>query len=402
MFLAAGPYFQRRFQSSKSLLNNFQAAEQSVATITNLASMLVLTKLQANASYPRRIVTSLLINIVAFALLSFSTKRFLHTTAGEYFAFIMIIVTLSSLAAGFMQNGCFAFAAGFNRSEYMQAILAGQAVAGVLPPIAQIVSVLSASDHNDGADEESSSSALAYFLIAVGVSLITLLAFYFLARSQNINLGVQSRDMMPVLNEDIEEEPVAIGREQEDSKKSVPLLYLAHKLLYPSAAIFLNFAITMLFPVFTQEIVSVNPDRSRLFQKAAFIPLAFLVWNTGDLLGRLVPLVPRLNLASKPKVLLVLSILRTAWVPLYLLCNIQSPKGPAAVSGNARSDMFYLLAVQLPFGFTNGYVGSCCMMGAGAFVDEGEKEAAAGLMSLMLVAGLSFGSLASFLVGNIA
>jgi len=395
MFLAAGPYLQSRFYTSKPLLNNFQATEQSVSTIANLGCMIVLAKLQANASYPRRIVTSLIINVGAFSMLSLSTKAFLHTSAGEYFAFVMIIVFVSSVATGYMQNGAFAFAAGFNRPEYIQAILTGQAVAGVLPPVAQIASVLSAAAKNDGSYGGSSNSAFAYFLIAVGVSLITLLAFFLLMRRQTVSLGGQSRNF--IQDGDEEEEPVL---NTDVPKASVPLLRLARKLFYPSAAVFLNFAVTMLFPVFTQEIVSVDPARSRLFQKAAFIPLAFLVWNAGDLLGRLVPLSPRLSLASRPKILLALSILRAIWIPLYLLCNIQSAEGPVVLLANTRSDTFYLLAVQFPFGLTNGYVGSCSMMGAGGFVDEDEKEAAGGFMGLMLVAGLAVGSLASFFVGN--
>lgn len=43
MFLAAGPYFQHRFQGSQIISDNFQAAEISVSTITNLGSMLIST-----------------------------------------------------------------------------------------------------------------------------------------------------------------------------------------------------------------------------------------------------------------------------------------------------------------------------------------------------------------------
>lgn len=112
------------------------------------------------------------------------------------------------------------------------------------------------------------------------------------------------------------------------------------------------------------------------------------------------PIYPRLTIASKPKILLVLSILRAGWIPLYLLCNIQRSEGPATLAAKVRSDLFYLLLVQLPFGLTNGYVGSCCMMGANVLVADGEKEAAGGFMGLMLVSGLTVGSLASFFIGN--
>ena len=81
---------------------------------------------------------------------------------------------------------------------------------------------------------------------------------------------------------------------------------------------------------------------------------------------------------------------RIVWIGLYELCNI---RGKGAV---VASDFFYLVVVQLLFGLTNGYVGSSCMIGAALYVDDEEKEAAGGFMSLCLVFGLTIGSLASF------
>ena len=96
MFLAAAPYFQRRFESNDWILRNFQSAELSVSTVASLGSMVVLTKLQARASYPKRIVASLGINIGAFALLALSTRLFLGVSAGVYFAFMMAVVSFRS------------------------------------------------------------------------------------------------------------------------------------------------------------------------------------------------------------------------------------------------------------------------------------------------------------------
>ena len=72
------------------------------------------------------------------------------------------------------------------------------------------------------------------------------------------------------------------------------------------------------------------------------------------------------------------------------LCNI---RGKGAI---VESDFFYLVVVQMLFGLSNGYLGSTCMIGAGQWVEPDEREAAGGFMGLCLVAGLAFGSLASF------
>ena len=83
------------------------------------------------------------------------------------------------------------------------------------------------------------------------------------------------------------------------------------------------------------------------------------------------------------------------FIPLYLLCNIKD-RG-AVVS----SDFFYLIIIQFLYGLTNGYVGSECMMGAGEWVEAEEREAAGGFMGLMLVGGLTTGSLLSFALGDV-
>ena len=388
MLLAAGPYFQSRFASSDRLLDNFQASELAVSSITNLGSMLVLTNMQARASYPRRIVMSLLINLLAFALLALSTWFALGVSATAYFAFLIFIVFVTSLAAGLCQNGVFAFVSGFGQPRYTQAIMTGQGVAGVLPCIAQIVSVLSVTKSlpDEPSDDGSSTpvpgtAAFAYFLTATVICASTLVAFFYLRRRHNAKSAAAHSDMTS-----------SVGSLEQPKRNKVPLTVLLSKLRWLAAAVFLTFAVTMMFPVYTQRILSVNAtdSSSRIFETPSFVPLAFLFWNAGDLLGRLLPAVPRLSLIHRPKLIFVLSIARVGFIPLYHLCNI---RGQGAV---VDSDVFYLVVVQLLFGMSNGYLGSMCMMGAAEWVEPEEREASGGFMGLCLVAGLAVGSLISF------
>jgi len=409
MFLAAGPYFQSRFQSSPWITTHFQSAELSISTIANLGSMLVLTKLQANASYPRRIIASLLINLVAFTLLAISTR--IRTSAEAYFGFLMLMVFAASLATGLCQNGVFAYVAGFGREEYTQGIMTGQAVAGVLPPIVQVASVLSIPLQKAGekaaTPEESWKSAFAYFLTATGISAVTLVAFfYLLARHRHSPHTFRQRsktasaiDSPSPFPEDTPPADLLSSPDTSDERTSVPLSTLFSKLRYLAAAVFLTFAITMVFPVFTQETLSVHspstsPPPPRILHPSAFIPLAFLLWNIGDLVGRLLTALPALRLTSRPRLLFAMSVARVVWIPLYLLCNI---RGRGAV---VASDAFYLVVVQLLFGVSNGYLGSTCMMGAAEWVEPQEREAAGGFMGLCLVGGLTVGSLLSFFVAG--
>lgn len=394
MFLAAGPYFQHRFRGNDWIFKNFQASEVSASSITNLTSMLILTRLQANASYPKRIISALFINMAVFTLLAISTS--IRASAGEYFGFLLVMMFAASLATGLCQNGIFAYVSGFGQPKYTQGIMTGQAIAGVLPCIAQIVSVLSvdASEREpkepppeeppNGPPPVRSTAALAYFLAATVIALATLLAFFLLV----------ARNRQP---QNTLDNPTGDLQDDASDKKSIPLLVLFRKLFWLASGVFITFGVTMMFPVFTQIIVSVRApeEQSPLMRPPSFIPLAFLFWNGGDLIGRLITAIPSLSLVKRPRVVFALAVSRIAFVGLYHLCNI---RGEGAV---VQSDLFYLVIVQLLFGLTNGYLGSTCMIGANEWVESEEREAAGGFMGLCLVAGLAVGSLLSFSVADV-
>jgi solute carrier family 29 (equilibrative nucleoside transporter), member 1/2/3 len=408
MFLAAAPYFAHRFRSNAWLLKHFQSAEVSVSCFMNLTSMIALSKLQKNASYPRRIIMSLSIYMICFVFLSISTL--FHTSAGVYFGFLMTVILFASLSTGLIQNGLFAYVTGFGRAEYTQAIMAGQAIAGVLPPLAQIIAVLAvptkdSTHETEGPPDPSENpwSAFAYFTAATAVSIISLFAFiYLLRRRGSLSLSDSKINGVAKTTANGTSEGSAINgnppAESEDydlpfeepPQDSIPLTTLFRKLPFLSLAVFVCFGLTMVFPVFTVSIQSVNSTPGDVF-----IPAAFLVWNLGDLLGRLITLYPTINLTHYPFALFCFAMSRFIFIPLYMLCNIG---GNGAV---VKSDIFYLVVVQLLFGMTSGYIGSNCMMAIPEWVKEEEREAAGGYMGLCLVAGLTAGSLLSFAVGGV-
>jgi equilibrative nucleoside transporter 1/2/3 len=396
MFLAAAPYFQKRFASDPWVLENFQSAITSTFTFTSLAAMVLLTNIQSTASYPFRISTGLLTNTFVFATMALTTKYFLSISAGVYLGVMLVLVCLSAWSTGLIQNGALAYAGSFGRPEYTQAIMAGQGVAGVLPAIAQMSSVLFVSapkPSSSGPDEPVpiSNAAGIYFLTAVLVSLLALASFFPLVRRHNTLI---ERRMAAQLAESI----TSVEEAERAARRYVSIPRLFRKLPFVSGAVFMCMLVAMFFPVFTSKILSVHqgedPDK-RLFTPGVFIPLGFFFWNLGDLLGRMAAVLPLWGLRDRPALLFAFGVARTLFLPLYLLCNI---RGRGAV---VDSDLFYLLVVQFPFGLTNGWLCSAAMMTAGDWVDDSEKEAAGGFMGLSLVTGLTAGSLLSFTAAGI-
>ena len=58
--------------------------------------------------------------------------------------------------------------------------------------------------------------------------------------------------------------------------------------------------------------------------------------------------------------------------------------------------MYWL--IQIVFGMSNGWLGSNSLMTAPVLVEDSEKEAAGGFMTVWLVGGLTSGSILSFFV----
>ena len=428
MFLAAAPYFQTRFQSDPWIYANSQSAIISTSTIVNLGAMLILTRIQSSANYPLRINIALLINVAVFALLTLSTtSAFLDAPPKLYLAFLLLMVALTALAAGLMQNGAFSFVASFGRPEYTQAIMVGQGVAGILPPLTQMFSYLAFADPSPGIpppdqpssevssspppqNTEGATAAFIYFLTAVLISALTFAAFIPLVRRHSLltrrrtlppspgadDLSQSTTTLNSAASSSSETTPTALPT---PTRRHIPLTTLLLKLRWLAAAVSMCFVVAMFFPVFTAKILSVHDSAGGgggLFSPGAFIPLGFFFWNLGDLAGRVSAVLPPFAwLRARPRVLFGFGVLRWAFLPLYLLCNLH---GRGAV---VESDLFYLGVVQFPFGLTNGWLGSSAMMAAGEWVGEDEREAAGGFMGMCLVGGLALGSVLSFTAAGV-
>jgi solute carrier family 29 (equilibrative nucleoside transporter), member 1/2/3 len=226
---------------------------------------------------------------------------------------------------------------------------------------------------------------LAYFLAGGFVCIIALMALGFLISRQRAKAVQEST---------LEAEMASLEIETQE-RKSVPFGTLLRKLNWQAGAIFMCFAVTMFCPVFTAEILSTHPAETapRILLPDAFVPLAFVVWNSGNLSGSIVALYFPSRYYT-PSLLFRGSVLRLVLILLYFLCN---RNGDNQMLG-AGHDLFYMLVVQLPLGLTNGWLSSACMMGTSALVDTTEKEAAISFMGLCLVAGLTLGSVLSFII----
>lgn len=169
---------------------------------------------------------------------------------------------------------------------------------------------------------------------------------------------------------------------------------LWRKLAWPASANFLCLCISSAAFVFMTKILSVVPEvlAPILLRPEAFIPLAVVLWNIGDLLGSVLAVFSG-ALTRRPCLLFFFSLARLGFIPLYLMSNIDG-------RGSTVSDWFYLIVVQFFSGLTHGWLSSTSMSGVPKWVDIEEREAAGAFMGMSLVTGLVAGSFVGLLAAQ--
>ena len=131
-----------------------------------------------------------------------------------------------------------------------------------------------------------------------------------------------------------------------------------------------------------------------------FTAVHFLIESIGILAGQSSCSFPRLVVWSGKKIL-AMSFLRTLFIPLILLCNVDR-RATALVPLIIRSDILFMIIV-LMMGYTHGYVVSLALLAVSSLEHnprlKGRREdvdVAATLGASCMMLGLALGALSSF------
>lgn len=409
-FLSASAYYGERFANSPKLVKVYSSTMMSVSTVTSTLYNYYLSQSQTGVSYNHRLNLGLGITIAIFvimAILSIS-ETFISMGDESFFTMLMLMVFVSSLATCLAQNGTMAIVNVLG-GVFANGVMVGQAIAGVLPSIALILSILLVEHANlkkgDGDDDpqyqpvEKNYGVFIYYITASIIATISMLLFYcinyFELETNYSALHINDDDTEAVAASNLYmETEIEDGAEEEIVQKAhVPFGLLWSKLKLIVMTIFFTFSITLIFPVFASTVTSIHKDESKhvFFQNSIYIPFIYLIWNLGDLTGRIL-CGYRFFIITNPRLLIFYSLCRILFVPLFLTCNIN---GNGAVM---KSDFWYIF-LQLVFGVSNGQLCTSSFMIIRDYCDtDDEKEAAGGFSTVFLSVGLAVGSLFSYLL----
>lgn len=406
-FLTASAYYGDRLVHQPSLVKTYSSTMMAVSTLVSMVYNYILSQKQQGVNYKSRINLGLFLTIGVFIFMAFTCVMdlFIRMNDYVYFSGLMLMVLVSAMATCLAQNGTMATVNVLGQI-FMNAVMVGQAIAGTLPSLALIVSILLVgergaknADASEGDDDYYVQKNFGLFVYYITASLVSVASIALLALT-----GYYKKDnMYKALSQLSREEGQAGEAEEQDEppldlmqEKYVPFGLLWSKLKLIVLTIFLTFCIALAFPVFASVVESNHVSSShRFFKKSIFIPFIYLVWNLGDLSGRVLCGAPGSKiLVQNPKTLIWYSIARLGFIPLFMTCNIH----PQSTSPVIPSDVWYI-ALQFLFGFSNGQLATSCFMTVGDHCDDDdEREAAGGFTSVFLSSGLAAGSLLSYLL----
>ena len=171
----------------------------------------------------------------------------------------------------------------------------------------------------------------------------------------------------------------------------------------PATCIFLTFTITLcLFPSWVSELKSSHEcENNYRLDNDLYVPFNFVVFNMGDLLGRLIAgHIPVNRIRHLSRKLVMCATLRILFLPLFLMCT-STFDGENNIG--IRNDFFSLL-VQSLFAVSNGILISTSFIWSPQLVGTNSnlQERASELMTFSLSFGLLSGSFLTFPVMQFA
>ncbi|KAF7432835.1 hypothetical protein PC9H_004778 [Pleurotus ostreatus] len=405
VMITATPYFLARLSGShyRGTFSSYLSTSCTASNFVFLAHATITSKKVPST----RIRQSTIWLVVMTLLLTLST--FVTISPGIFFAFVIINGIVQAAAGSYLQTATIQVASLFG-PHTVQAMFTGQGAVAVVVSGVQVVSAtvstwgasqetISTYVLGDGSAEER--SAFIFF----GLSTLFLL-FSLAAHAWLVSMPIYKTVAAPLEHKAItgsttdEIQGLVSGHRHEFHDEKKRIIRVARLNVTYEVAVAYVFIVTLaVFPPITASVQTTNPTTHPLL----FSAIHFLMFNIGDFSGRYICSFPRL-LIWDSKRLLMLSLARTAFIPLFLMCNVQSSPTSSPTTPIINSDVLFM-TILLAFGATNGYLSSLCMMSAPSLEHnpklQGRREdvdIAATVATFCLVGGLAMGSIASFAV----
>ncbi|XP_067141927.1 equilibrative nucleoside transporter 1 [Centruroides vittatus] len=383
-FITANDYWMYKFRNVSSNTsydpnhkNFLQTAFTSYLAIANNVPFIVILFLNPFFCYkiPEKIRNggSLVGTSLVFCAITTFIKIPTDAWQTTFFAVTMFLVCLISVTSGVFQGGVAALAAIFP-AKYMYAVMTGQAVAGIISSLSEILSLL-----NDGRPTD---SALGYFMCAILIIVCAKACYFIMHKTAFFRYHI-------IKVESFSEKP---GIPKLATVNIKLIISVFKKVWIECVTSMLVYWVTLsVFPAVCVLVLSKNYKSGDPWDQIYFLPVCcFLLFNISDFVGRTI--CKWISVSSR-WLLLSLSIIRIVYIPLFMMCNTR----PRSILPVVFGDVEYILLI-VTLGITNGSVCTLAMIAGPKRVASNSKEIAGFILVAFLGAGLTLGSVFSYVI----
>ncbi|XP_061303562.1 equilibrative nucleoside transporter 3 [Pezoporus flaviventris] len=388
----AGPVGQQASDLQDFFESYISIASTVPSVLCLIGNFLVINKVPASV----RILSSLFVMLAVFLVITVLVKVDTSAWTTRFFALTIGCVAIVSSASTVFTSSVFGLSSCFPMRN-LQALISGQAMGGTISAIASVIDLAAADNVTD--------SALAYFLTADIFIVFCIMMYLLLPRLEYSRYYMSSQEESPSLatvppDSSMEDEAEPEGTTSTSflakSTGIPPLCPILQKTALLGFCLFYIFFISIIiFPSLSSNIESVSKSSGSPWSTKYFAPLtSFLLYNFADWCGRQITAWIQMP-GPKSKLLPTLVLLRTIFLPLFILSNYQ-PR--AQIQMVVFNQDVYPVVFTVLLGLSNGYLGTLVIIYGPKIVPKELAEAAGVVMTFYLMVGLAVGSAFSVLI----
>ena len=386
-FITAHGYFKNKLRNDQHAMTTFENAfsvgSQIPATIASVVNIYLTDKVPRSF----RMVLSLSLTLLCFLTTDIFVFVDTSTWTKSFFNITLILVIIINICAGIMRSIMYGIA-GTVGPQYMQSLVFGISTGGIIMSLMSLLSLATQDDIKR--------SAFEYFTLASFVVVACIISYVAL---------INTKLMKCVFKEQFQEK----NKEYSDHSKSFENFPKCHgksnllmgnrtwyicRQIYPQACscLFVFLINVALMPSVISNIESINKWNGSDWTNKYFAPLVcFLIYNCGDLAGRMVASYFQVVKATGVG-LPLLCFIRIGFIPLFMFCNYQPRKHLPVYF---KHD-FIPVILNFFLSTSGGYLNSLCLMYGPQEVLEEDQEKAGVIMQLSITVGLCFGAALSY------
>jgi len=407
-FINSDPYWQLKFSSNETeweartpdhpvdrttyqdfWTSALALATMSISTVFMILNMVLASKISQNA----RIYPTLVTMLTIFAYTAFMTEIDTASWVPTFFVITLLTAMICQASAGMYQGAAMSFGSEFPM-KYLNAMLQGQAIAGVFASCLQILTMLFFkkeiidADGNTVEIVDNIDAALMYFIIATFTVVVCIILYYTLLKMDYTKWIISKRPQKSEMDSD-----PSFG-------DIINQVITASKMVtYQALSLTTVFWVTIgVFPAVTARAISECSDDSESwwcthlggeFYNPVF---NFLLFNITDWAGRFLAGQVKLIGKHNGKMLLVAALARWAIAGWFLAIRTSDYSGLSFFGQD-----WAFIVIMIFFGMTNGYIAALAFEYAPAQVDSANAGLIGSIMPVFMGFGLLSGAATSFL-----